>query len=97
MFHVSLILAHVANDDEQFPRHDTQSYYDFSPADKHKWFVNKILTHRWMNKKDLEFQVWWTLGDVTWEPKASCKDLEALDVYLELRGATRPRDLLRKA
>ena len=56
-----------------------QSYYDFGPADKHKWFVDKILTHRWVNEKDLEFQVWWTLGDVTWEPKASCKDLEALD------------------
>ena len=33
------------------------------------------------------------LGDVTWEPLSSCKDLEALDVYLELRGAKAPRDL----
>ena len=26
------------------------------------------------------------LGDVTWEPLAECKELEALDEYLELRG-----------
>ena len=43
---------------------------------------------------NLELQVKWTLGDVTWEPLSSCKDLEALDVYLELRGAKAPRDLL---
>ena len=96
-FHVSLIQAHVANDDEQFPCHDTQSYYNFSPTDEHKWFVNEILAHQWVNKKDLEFQVRWTLGDITWEPKASCKDLEALDAYLELHRGTRPHDLPCKA
>ena len=96
-FHVSLIWAHVVNNDEQFPCRDTQSYYDFGPADEQEWFVNKILAHRWVNEKDLEFQVRWTLGDVTWEPKASCKDLEALDAYLELRGATRPCNLPHKA
>ena len=50
-----------------------------------------------MNEKDLEFQVHWTLGDITWEPKASCKDLETLDVYLELHGAAWPHNLPRKA
>ena len=35
------------------------------------------------------------LGDVTWEPLSSWKDLEALDVYLELWGAKAPRDLSR--
>ena len=47
------------------------------------------------------------LGDTTWEPLASCKDLEALDLYLEaldlylealdlyleLWGVAHPRDL----
>jgi len=28
-FHMSLIRAHVPNDDERFPRHDVKSYYDF--------------------------------------------------------------------
>ena len=44
-FHVSLIWAHVANDNEQFPRHDMQLYYNFGPTDKHEWFINEILTH----------------------------------------------------
>ena len=35
------------------------------------------------------------LGDITWEPLNSCKDLEALDVYLELQGAKAPQDLSR--
>ena len=74
-----------------------QSYYDFGPTDKHKWFIDEILAHRWVNEKDLEFQVRWTLGDITWEPKASYKDLEALDMYLELHGATQPHDLPHKA
>ena len=47
------------------------SYYDFSPADELEWFVDEILAHQWVNKKDLKFQVRWTLGDVTWEHKAS--------------------------
>ena len=96
-FHVSLIQAHVANDDERFPCHDMQLYYGFGPTDEHEWFVDEILAHQWVNEKDLEFQVCWTLGDVTWEPKSSCKDLEALDAYLELCGATWPHDLLCKA
>ena len=45
MFHVSLIWTHVANDNERFPRHDTQTYYDFSPTNEHKWFIDEILAH----------------------------------------------------
>ena len=32
-------------------------------------------------------------GDVTWEPLSSCKELEAPDHYLELRGAKALQDL----
>ena len=35
----------------------------------------------------IEFLVNWNLGDSTWEPHMHCKDLEALDEYLELHGA----------
>ena len=45
MFHMSLIWAHVANDDERFPRRDMQLYYDFGPTDEHEWFIDEILTH----------------------------------------------------
>ena len=96
-FHMSVIWAHIANDDERFPCCDMQSYYDFSAADEPEWFINEILAHCCVSKHDLEFQVHWTLGDVTWEPMASCKELEALDAYLELRRATRPHNLPCKA
>ena len=45
--------------------------------------------HKWTNN-NLELQVKWMLGDVPWEPLSSCKNLEALDVYLELLGAKAP-------
>ena len=70
--------------------------YDFGAADEPEWFVNEILAHRWVDSRGLELQVRWTLGDVTWEPLASCKEFAALDKYLELRGVKRPRDLPHK-
>src|SRR6266481_1442286 len=95
-FHVSLIRAHVPNDDRRFPRRDTKLCYNFGSTDEPEWFVNEILAHRWVSQNRLEFQVCWTLGDVMWEPLASCEELEVLDEYLELRGAKQPRDLPRK-
>ena len=77
-----------------FPKREAKSYYDFGNNDKQEWFVNEILAHKWTNN-NLELQVKWTLGDVTWELIDSCKNLEALDLYLELRGVTHPQDLLR--
>ena len=35
----------------------------------------------------IEFLINWNLGNSTWELHAHCKDLEALDEYLELHGA----------
>ena len=68
-----------------FLRREAKYYYNFGSNDNQEWFVNEILTHKWTNN-NLELQVEWTLGDITWEPINSCKDLEALDKYLELRG-----------
>ena len=92
-FHVSLLRAHVSNNDVRFPHRDTKAYYDFGAADKPEWFVDEILAHRWVDSMGLELQVCWTLGDVTWEPLALCKELAALDEYLELRRVKRLRDL----
>jgi len=47
--------------------------------------VDEILTHQWKGSK-LEFLIRWNLGDTTWEPYSTWKDLEALDKYLELQG-----------
>jgi hypothetical protein len=71
-----------------------QRYYDFGQEAKEEWDINELLAHHW-NGSALEFQVWWSLGDTTWEPSSSCKWLEALDTYLELRGVKSPRELPR--
>jgi hypothetical protein len=96
-FHINLIWPHKLNDDELFPQRDAKSHYNFGATDKPEWFVDEILAHRWVSSKDLEFHVKWTLGDVTWESLADCKELTALDDYLELHGVKKPCELLRKA
>ena len=71
-----------------------KSFYDFGQDDKQEWLVEEITSHQWSNSKELELVVMrWTLGSTTWEPLASCKDLKALDLYLELQGIAHPRDL----
>ena len=75
-----------------FPKQEANTYYDFSNNDEQEWFVNEILAHKWANN-DLELQVKWTLGDVTQELISSCKDLEALDKYLEQWGIKCTQDL----
>ncbi len=92
-FHVNLIRTHIPNDDKRFPCQDMPSHYDFGTTDEPEWFVDDILAHCWVSPTSLELQVPWILGDVTWEPLSQCKDLEALDAYLELCGVTRPCDL----
>ena len=95
-FHVSLVQAHVPNHNERVPRRDTATCYNFGTTDEPEWFIDEILAHRWVDRAHLEFQVRWIVGDVMWEPLAECKELEALDEYLELRGVRQPRDLLCK-
>ena len=93
-FHTNLVRPYIKNDDILFPKRDTEVFYDFGNDKDQEWLVEEILAHKWTNN-NLELQVKWMLGDVTWEPLSSCKDLEALDIYLELRGAKAPRDLSR--
>ena len=92
-FHTGLVQRFVANNDELFPKRDAKSFYDFGQDNEQEWLVKEITSHRWSNSKELKLKVRWTLGDTTWEPLASSKDFEALDLYLELRGIAHPRDL----
>ena len=85
-FHIGLLRAHEPNDDTMFPRRDTQAFYDVGNDDKVEWVVDELLAHRWKGTQ-IEFLVRWNLGDMTWEPYAHYKELEALDRYLELQGA----------
>ena len=88
-FHTSLVRPFVPNDEVQFPKWEAKSFYDFGNDDDQEWLVEEIIAHRWEGNKNLSLQVRWTLRDVTWEPYNICKDLEALDRYLELQGVSR--------
>ena len=88
-FHTNLVRPYIKNNDILFPKRDTKVYYDFGNNEDHEWLIEEILAYIW-TKNDLEFQVKCTVGDVTWEPLSSCKELEALDNYLELQGAKAP-------
>ena len=83
----------VANNDELYPKRDMKSFYDFGQDDKQEWLIEEITSQCWPNSNELELEVRWTLGDTTWEPLAACKDLKALDLYLELWGVAHPCDL----
>ena len=91
-FHTNLVRPYIKNNDILFPKRDTKVYYDFGNDEDQEWLVEEILAHKWTNN-DLELQVKWTVGDITWEPLGSCKELEALHIYLELWGAKAPQDL----
>ena len=93
MFHINLVQLYVKNNDIMFPKREAKLYCNSGNNSKQEWFVDEILAHRWIDNS-LELQIKWTLGDVTWEPIDSCKKLEALDTYLELRGVNCPQDLL---
>jgi hypothetical protein len=95
-FHTSLIRPHVPNDNERFPKRDTQVEYDFGNDDDAEWYVDEIISHRWTTNGDIELKVQWTLGDITWEPLRNCNDLEALDRYLELHGVNSAKKLPRR-
>jgi len=84
-FHESKLRPYIKNDEKIFPRREAQAFYDFGEDDEQEWLVDEILTHQWNGNK-LEFLIRWNLGDTTWEPYAMCKELEALDKYLELQG-----------
>jgi hypothetical protein len=95
VFHVGLLRPHHANDDVMFPNRTSIDTYDFGAPDDMQWLVDKITGHRWRGKK-IELQVHWNQGDTTWEPIASCDELEALDHYLALMGIADWQQLSRK-
>jgi hypothetical protein len=92
-FHTNLVRRYIANNDDPFPKREAKSFYDFGATTDEEWLVDEIIAHRRINSKELEFQVRWTLGDMIWEPMSACKDLEALDNYVELRRMSRAHNL----
>ena len=84
-FHARLLRPFQKNDDVIFPNREVRAYYDFGDAEDNEWLVDEILAHQWEGNK-VSFLVQWNLGDTTWETYSECKDLAALDRYLELLG-----------
>ena len=84
-FHKSKLKLFYRNDNKIFPKREAQIYYDFAKAEEHERLMDEILTHKWEGN-NMEFLVQWNLGDTTWESYTQCKELEALDRYLELQG-----------
>ena len=84
-FHITRLRPFEKNDDTIFPKCEVRTYYDFRDAKDEEWLVDNVLAHRWKGNK-VSFLVQWNLGDTTWEPYTECKELTALDRYLELLG-----------
>lgn len=95
VFHASRLRPHLPNDDNKFPGRQAPKYYDFGTDSDTEFFVDKIIDHNWVKGK-LELRVLWELGDNTWEPLEECKDLIALDDYLELQGVDKPAKLTKR-
>jgi hypothetical protein len=94
-FHVSLLWPYNTSNDALFPNRVQSEPYDFGAMDDQEWFVEEILGHRW-DDRELMLEVRWSMGDTTWEPLRICKDLAALDRYIELQGVHRPAQLARR-
>ncbi|KAF8187575.1 hypothetical protein K438DRAFT_1764738 [Mycena galopus ATCC 62051] len=52
--------------------------------------------HRWESRRNLQFQVIWADGDVTWEPLASVNDCAAMESYLTHHDIDDPLQLSKR-
>ena len=91
-FHVSLLRPVEPNDETVFPGRDVTVFYDFGINPEEEYDVDEIIAHRWVGRA-IEFYVRFKDGDLFWESYENCKDLAALDRYLELHGITNWRRL----
>jgi hypothetical protein len=93
-FHAKLLRPTILNDDERFPNREATFFYDFGDDPEREWLIDSIARHKFTNNS-IQFDVLWDMGETTREPLSHCKDLSALDNYLELHGVTRWHDLPR--
>jgi hypothetical protein len=91
MFHAKLPRPAILNDDEHFPNQEA-TFYNFGDDPKREWLVDSIVDHKFTNNS-IQFDILWNTGETTHEPLSHCKDLSALDNYLELHGVTQWCDL----
>jgi hypothetical protein len=94
-FHAKLLRPAILNDDARFPNREATFFYDFGDDPEREWLVDSIIDHHLINNS-IKFDVLWETGEITREPLQNCKELAALDRYLELHGVTHWRELRRK-
>jgi len=94
IFHISLLRPYNASNDTLFPNRIQSEPYDFGAEDDQEWFIDEIIGHQW-DGRELDLEVRWSQGDTTWEPLSNCRDLVALDRYMELQGVRCPAQLAR--
>ncbi|KAJ7629879.1 hypothetical protein B0H17DRAFT_1150423, partial [Mycena rosella] len=59
-------------------------------SDEEETGINSFNGHRWESRRNLEFQVIWIDGNVTWEPLANVNDCAAMEEYLAHRDIDDP-------
>jgi len=96
MFHAKLLRPAIPNDNAHFPNREAMFFYDFGDDPEREWTVDSIVGHRFIGNS-IEFDVLWETREITWEPLQNCKDLAALDRYLELHHSSKWRDLPRES
>ena len=84
-FHSWLLRPAILNDDAQFPNCKATFFYDFGDNPEQEWQVDSIINHMFTGNS-ITFDILWEMGKMTHEPLKNCKDLAALDRYLELHG-----------
>lgn len=87
-FHVLLLRHHEPNDDILFSGREPKALYDFGQNSEEEYFVDEIVAHQWRGNF-IEFLVHFDDGDILWESYSNCKDLKALDHYLELQDMSK--------
>jgi hypothetical protein len=94
-FHAKLLRPAILNDDTRFPNREAIFFYDFGDDPEREWLVDSIVDHHLIGNT-IKFDVLWETGEVTREPLQNCKELAALERYLELHGVTHWHELHRK-
>ena len=93
-FHADRLWPYLKNDESLFPGREAKYFYDYGTPEDEEWYVDAIVGHAWQGRR-IKFNVQWSLGDTTWEPYEHCKDLAALDDYLDLHHVSDWRQLAR--
>jgi hypothetical protein len=63
---------------------------DDNDSDQEETGIASFNGHRWESRRNLEFQVVWADGDVTWEPFSNVNDCLAMEEYLAHRDVDDP-------